>query len=131
MAEEIAKPERVIPKALMLSAAINGCLGFGMIVAVLFSAGPDLGGKFGEITGYNFMGIFMEATNSLSGTIAMCSVVIIIYCCAVMGLLATASRQLWSFSRDRGLPGWRWWKQVRFHYFALRGKEKEEGKKRC
>lgn len=114
MAEEIAKPERVIPRALMLSVAINGCLGFGMIVAMLFCAGPDLGGKLGEITGYNFMGIFMEATNSLSGTIAMCSIVIIFYGCAVMGLLAAASRQLWSFSRDRGVPGWRWWKQVRF-----------------
>ncbi|RAO68089.1 uncharacterized protein BHQ10_004101 [Talaromyces amestolkiae] len=112
MAEEIAKPERVIPRALMLSVAINGCLGFGMIVAMLFSAGPDLGGQLGEITGYNFMGIFMEATNSLSGTIAMCSIVIIFYGCAVMGLLAAASRQLWSFSRDRGVPGWRWWKQV-------------------
>ncbi|KUL84393.1 hypothetical protein ZTR_08828 [Talaromyces verruculosus] len=112
MAEEIAKPERVIPRALMLSVAINGCLGFGMIIAMLFCAGPDLGGKLGEITGYNFMGIFMEATNSLSGTIAMCSIVIIFYGCAVMGLLAAASRQLWSFSRDRGVPGWRLWKQV-------------------
>ncbi|QGA20907.1 hypothetical protein EYB26_008617 [Talaromyces marneffei] len=81
MAEEIAKPERVIP-------------------------------RLREITGYDFMGIFMEATNSLSGTIAMCLIVIIFYGCAVMGLLTGASRQLWSFSRDRGVPGWRWWKQV-------------------
>ncbi|KAB8222944.1 hypothetical protein BDV33DRAFT_201083 [Aspergillus novoparasiticus] len=29
-----------------------------------------------------------------------------------MGLLAAASRQLWSFSRDRVVPGWRWWIQV-------------------
>jgi amino acid transporter len=130
MAEEIAKPERVIPRALMLSVAINGCLGFGMIVAMLFCAGPDLGGKLGEITGYNFMGIFMEATNSLSGTIAMCSIVIIFYGCAVMGLLAAASRQLWSFSRDRGVPGWRWWKQVRFYSFALRERKGRRERKK-
>uniref|UniRef100_A0A093ULN8 Choline transport protein n=1 Tax=Talaromyces marneffei PM1 TaxID=1077442 RepID=A0A093ULN8_TALMA len=85
---------------------------FGMIVAMLFCAEPDHGGELREITGYDFMGIFMEATNSLSGTIAMCLIVIIFYGCAVMGLLTGASRQLWSFSRDRGVPGWRWWKQV-------------------
>lgn len=113
MAEEVENPSRVIPNALMLSIAINGCLGFGMIIAMMFCTGADLGGELAKITGYSFMGIFMEATNSVGGSLAMCSIVIIIYGCALMGLLAAASRQLWSFSRDRGVPGWQWWKQVR------------------
>lgn len=113
MSEEVANPSRVIPNALMLSVGINGCLGFGMIIAMMFCAGPDLGGKLGQITGYNFMGIFLEATNSVSGSLTMCAIVIIIYVCSLMGLLAAASRQLWSFSRDRGVPGWQWWSHVR------------------
>lgn len=112
MAEEVANASKVIPRALMLSVAINGLLGFGILIAMMFCSGPDLGGKLGEITGYPFMGIFLEATNSVSGSLAMSAIVIVFYILAVMGLLATASRQLWSFSRDRGVPGWRWWSRV-------------------
>lgn len=115
MAEEVENASKVIPQALMLSVAINGCLGFGILIAAMFCAGPDLGGNVGKITGYPFMGIFLEATNSVSGSLAMSAIIIVIYVCALMGLLAAASRQLWSFSRDRGVPGWRLWSQVRNH----------------
>lgn len=113
MAEEVANAAKVIPQALMLSVVINGCLGFGILIATMFCTGADLGGKVGEITGYPFMGIFLEATNSVSGSQAMSAIIIVIYICALMGLLAAASRQLWSFSRDRGVPGWRLWSRVR------------------
>lgn len=99
----------------MLSVGINGFLGFGILIAMMFCTGPDLGGTLGQITGYPFMGIFLEATNSVSGSLAMSAIVIVIYVCAIMGLLAAASRQLWSFSRDRGVPGWRLWSRVRNH----------------
>ena len=29
-----------------------------------------------------------------------------------MGLLAATSRQLWAFSRDRAVPGWRYWSKI-------------------
>lgn len=112
MSEEVSNASTVIPNALMISVGINGCLGFGMILVMMFCTDSDLGGKLGKTTGYNFMGIFMEATNSVSGSLTMCAIVITIYVCSLMGLLAAASRQLWSFSRDRGVPGWRLWSQV-------------------
>ncbi|KAJ5086877.1 amino acid permease [Penicillium alfredii] len=111
MAEEVSNASRVIPQAMMLAVGINGCLGFGMLIAVLFCVG-DLEKALKSPTGYPFMDIFYQATGSLSGSLTMCSIVLLIYCCALMGLLAAASRQLWSFSRDRGVPGWRWWSQV-------------------
>ncbi|KAJ6087084.1 hypothetical protein N7467_005998 [Penicillium canescens] len=111
MAEEIENAARVVPQALMLSVGFNGCLGFGMLIAMLFCAG-DLKSALESPTGYPFMAIFFQATNSLPGTLVMVSIVLIVYCCAIMGLLAAASRQLWSFSRDRGVPGWRWWSNV-------------------
>ncbi|KAJ5464493.1 uncharacterized protein N7458_000179 [Penicillium daleae] len=111
MAEEIVNAARVIPQALLLSVGINGCLGFGMLIAMLFCA-SDLKSALESPTGYPFMAIFFQATNSLPGTLAMISIVLVIYCCAIMGLLAAASRQLWSFARDRGVPGWRWWSNV-------------------
>ncbi|CAI7583830.1 unnamed protein product [Penicillium glandicola] len=112
MSEEVANASTVIPNALMISVGINGSLGFGMILVMMFCSGADLGGKLGTITGYNFMGIFMEATDSLAGSLAMCAIVITIYVCSLMGLLAAASRQIWSFSRDRGVPGWQWLSKI-------------------
>lgn len=113
MAEEVVNAAKVIPRALILSVGINGCLGFGILIAILFCTGPDFGGAVAEATGYPFMGIFMEATGSVSGSLAMSAIVIVIYVCAIMGLLAATSRQLWSFSRDRAVPGWRLWSRVR------------------
>jgi amino acid transporter len=111
MAEEIVNAAHVVPQALLLSVGINGCLGFGMLIAMLFCA-SDLKSALESPSGYPFMAIFFQATNSLPGTLAMISIVLVIYCCAIMGLLAAASRQLWSFARDRGVPGWRWWSNV-------------------
>lgn len=111
MAEEVESPSRVIPRAMMLSVGINGCLGFGILVAVLFCQG-NLEAAIASSTGYPFMEILYEATGSVPGTLAMCAIVLIINCCAVIGVLAAASRQLWSFARDKGLPGWQWWRQV-------------------
>ncbi|KFY97433.1 hypothetical protein V500_02067 [Pseudogymnoascus sp. VKM F-4518 (FW-2643)] len=112
MAEEIANASKVIPQSLMLSVGINGCLGFGILIATMFCTGPDLGGKLGDITGYPYMGIFLEATNSVSGSLVMSAIIFVIYVSAFLGLLATTSRQLGSFSRDRGVPGWRLWSRI-------------------
>lgn len=111
MAEEVANASRVIPNAMMLTVAINGCLGFGMIMAVFFCVG-DLEKALASPTGYPYMEMFYQATDSIPGTLAMSSILLIIYTTSLMGLLAAASRQFWSFSRDRGVPGWRWWGQV-------------------
>lgn len=119
MAEEIEDASRVLPQALMISVGLNGCLGFGILIAMLFCASPDLGGKLGKVTGYPYMGIFLEATDSVSGSLAMSAIVIVIYVLAMMGLLAASSRQLWSFSRDRGVPGWRWLSRVRSYLITL------------
>ncbi|KAJ5544327.1 amino acid permease [Penicillium frequentans] len=111
MSEEVKNASRVVPKVIMLSVAINGCLGFGMLITVLFCVGKP-GDALNSPTGYPFMEIFYEATNSLPGSLTMCSIVLVNYCCSLVGMLAAASRQLWSFSRDKGVPGWHWWSQV-------------------
>lgn len=112
MSEEVSNASRDIPRVLMLSLAVNGCLGFGMLIAVLFCVGNPKD-ALNTPTGYPFMEIFYEATNSLSGSLGMSSIILINFCCSLVGVLATASRQLWSFSRDKAVPGWRWWSQVR------------------
>jgi len=90
----------------MLSVVLNGILGFSMILAVLFCIG-DIDSALSTSTGYPFMEIFLQATNSVAGSAAMAAIITVLALCATVGLLASTSRMFWSFSRDRGLPGWR------------------------
>lgn len=94
-----------------MSVVINGTLGFGMIIALLFCIG-NLDNALATPTGYPFIEILLQATNSVKGTAAMASIVTILALCATVGILASTSRMFWSFARDRGLPGWRVLQQV-------------------
>lgn len=82
---------------------LNGTLGFAMLVAVLFCLG-DIEQIVETNTGYPFMAIFLNATQSVGGAAAMASIVATLGICATIALLASSSRMTWSFARDRGLP---------------------------
>jgi amino acid transporter len=111
MAEEVKNASVAIPRAIMLSVLINGTLGFSMLIAVLFCL-EDVDAALNSATGYPFMEIFYQATNSVSGALGMTSILLIIAICSVIGMLAATSRQFWSFARDRAVPGWRVWSKV-------------------
>jgi amino acid transporter len=55
-------------------------------------------------TGYPFIDMIYAATNSLAATNVMTAVVIINFTGSAIAVLATASRQLWAFARNRGVP---------------------------
>lgn len=55
-------------------------------------------------TGFPFIQIFYNGTQSVAGATAMTALIDGLAWCAVIGFLATASRMTWSFARDRGLP---------------------------
>ncbi|OKP10549.1 Choline transport protein [Penicillium subrubescens] len=111
MSEEITNAATAVPTSIMLSVLINGSLGFGMLLAMLFCLG-DVESALQSPTGYPFMAIFLQATGSVPGTAVMSSIVTTMGITTSVGMLASASRQFWSFSRDRGIPGWRIWSQV-------------------
>ena len=48
--------------------------------------------------------LFYDVTKSKAGTSIMSAIVIITLVSAVISEIATASRQIWSFARDKGLP---------------------------
>ncbi|KOC09042.1 choline transport protein [Aspergillus flavus AF70] len=108
MAEEVQHASVAIPRALILTVLINGVLGFGMLIGVLFCMG-DLAAATSTPTGYPYIEIFLQATNSLSGTVTMICISLVIGICSAIGMIAATSRQFWSFARDRGVPGWRLW----------------------
>lgn len=112
MSEEIVNASTAVPTSIMLSVLINGSLGFGMLLAMLFCLG-DIDKALSSTTGYPFMDIFLQATDSVAGTAVMASIITTMGITTSVGMLASTSRQFWSFARDRGIPGWRIWSQVR------------------
>ena len=78
MAEEVANASVAIPRAIMLSVLINGSLGFGMLIGILYCAG-DIDAALNSPTGYPYIEIFYQGTGSMSGTLTMCSILLIIW----------------------------------------------------
>lgn len=111
MSEEIERPSVIVPRSIMLTLCINGSLGFGMVIAVLFCMG-DMDKALDSPTHFPFMEIFRQATHSIGGATAMSAIICVLAMCANIGFMASASRMMWSFARDRGLPGWKFLSKV-------------------
>ena len=111
MSEEIQNAAVVVPRSIMLSIVLNGAMGLGMALALLFCIG-DVNAALSPATLYPFIEIFYQAVQSRTGAALMTSLVVTLALCATVGTMASASRQLWSFSRDRAVPGWKYLQQV-------------------
>jgi amino acid transporter len=88
---------------MMSSVAINGVLGFVMLVTLCFTLG-EVDKVLDSPTGFPFIQIFYNTTGSLAATNAMTVVLVVTLTASTITEVATASRQLWSFARDEGLP---------------------------
>nr|XP_001402058.2 amino acid permease [Aspergillus niger CBS 513.88] len=88
MSEEIKDASETLPKAMMSAVGVNGILGFIMIVTLCFTLGD----------------IFYNTTRSYAAANTMTAILIITLTASTITEVATASRQLWSFARDQGLP---------------------------
>ncbi|KAI9702718.1 MAG: hypothetical protein M1820_006102 [Bogoriella megaspora] len=103
IAEEIENAAKVIPIAMLSSLTLNGILGLGMLLVLLFCMG-DIVAATQSTTGYPFIDIFTSATGSARGGTALTCVILTINVFSLAGALATASRMLWAFSREKGVP---------------------------
>jgi amino acid transporter len=88
---------------MMWSVGLNSILGFVMVLTLCFTMG-DQASILASATGYPFIQIFFNVTGSYSGTNAMTAILIITLTSSCISEIATASRQLWSFARDNGVP---------------------------
>lgn len=102
-AEEVQNASTIVPWCMICTILLNGILGFAIVLAFCFCVG-DLEGALTSPTGYDFIEVFHNATNSNAATSVMTSVLITLVICASFGFLASSSRQTWAFARDKGLP---------------------------
>ena len=103
LAEEVRNASTVVPWAMIGTILLNGSLGFAITIAFSFTLG-DMETDLKTPTGFNFIQVFFDATNSHVGASVMTSILIALVVCASFGFLASASRQTWAFARDNGLP---------------------------
>ncbi|KAL8898489.1 MAG: hypothetical protein Q9207_006672 [Kuettlingeria erythrocarpa] len=104
MSEEVHDAPRNVAKSMIFSTLINGMLALGMLLTVLFCDGDVSDAVENAPNGYPFVLIFSRAVGSTSGATVMTSIVLILELCSAAAGLAAASRMMWSFARDRGLP---------------------------
>ncbi|RDW81020.1 putative GABA permease [Aspergillus mulundensis] len=102
-AEEIKDASQTLPKAMMAAVGVNAVLGFIMIITLCFTL-VDVDGVLATPTGFPFIQIFYNTTQSYAATNTMTAVLVITLTASTITEVATASRQLWSFARDKGLP---------------------------
>lgn len=105
MSEEVKDSQKNVPRSMILSILINGVLAFGMLLAILFASGNLQNLLQDAPNGYPFITIFANTVGSNAGATGMTAIIVVLELCSTMGALAAASRMMWSFARDRGLPG--------------------------
>ncbi|KAJ5663955.1 hypothetical protein N7507_004686 [Penicillium longicatenatum] len=103
MAEEVANAATVIPKAIITGMTLNSLLGFSMMLTILFCLG-DVKSVLDSATGFPFIQIFYNSTNSYTGASIMTALIMVLTMACSIGITATASRMTWSFARDHGFP---------------------------
>lgn len=103
MSEELQDASITMPRAIMWTVGPNAAFGFLMAITMIFTLG-DATEILATTTGQPFIQVFYNGTRSLVATNFMVAIVVVCLTSCCISEVATASRQLWSFSRDNGLP---------------------------
>jgi choline transport protein len=103
VAEEVYNASTVVPWAIVATIMVNGVLGLALLLALLFCLG-DINAALNTPTGFPFIEIFAQATNSNTAATIMTSLILFLLAASGSGGMATASRLLWSFARDNAVP---------------------------
>lgn len=96
---------------MIISLTFNFLLGTIMLLAELFCI-PDPDALVSLGLQYPFTQVFLQSTGSVAGSAIMIVVIIFNQVGLNISNVAAASRMLWAFSRDGGVPGWRWISRV-------------------
>ncbi|KAB8596090.1 hypothetical protein FH972_025799 [Carpinus fangiana] len=111
MAEEVKSADSNVAKSMVLAVVINGATGFAMLVAFMYSAGP-IDELLKSESQYPFIDIIANGTGSNGAAAVLVSIIIVMNFCATVSAISSGSRMIWSFSRDQGLPFWKYLRRV-------------------
>lgn len=109
MAEEVHRPERQIPIAIMGTVAIGFTTAWTFSIAMFFSM-SDLDKLF--VAYVPILELFYQALGSKAGAVVLETMVICTGIGCQIACHTWQCRLCWSFARDRGLPGSAWLAKV-------------------
>ncbi|PQE33962.1 amino acid permease protein [Rutstroemia sp. NJR-2017a WRK4] len=103
LAEEMPRPGRNVPIAMVGSVAINGLMGLGYCIILLYSLG-NLEDLLASPTGFPFMQLYLNVTGNAAGATILILVVCFIAVAANAAGCTSTSRTYWAFARDSATP---------------------------
>ncbi|KAF2028377.1 amino acid transporter [Setomelanomma holmii] len=107
MSEELRDASKTLPRAMIATAIVNGALGFVMLCTFCMFVG-NVADILTTPTGQPYIQVFYNVTQSKAGTSVMSSILIVMAIFGCVTNVATSSRQVWAFARDKGLPFSEW-----------------------
>lgn len=106
MSEEVQDAGLVIPRAMTMSYVMGGVTGLISLTTFLFCI-SNVSDALNDSTGFPFLYVLRSSMSDGAAT----AITVIMLFLGFMGLIdgsASASRQIWAFARDRGVPFFRW-----------------------
>ncbi|KAI9798522.1 MAG: hypothetical protein M1825_005327 [Sarcosagium campestre] len=107
MAEEVARPERIIPIAIMGTVAIGFVTSWFYSIAIFFSV-SDIDALQESTTGVPILDVFSQALPSRARALVLEALIILTGFGCEIASHTWQARLCWSFARDRGLPASRY-----------------------
>lgn len=111
MAEEIFEPERWIPISILSTVAIGFVTSFCYSIAMFFSI-RNLDDILNSTTGVPILDIFYQALGNKHGALCLEALIVMTAFGCNIACMTWQARLCWSFSRDDGIPGSRYWSKI-------------------
>lgn len=112
LSEELYNAAWTLPRAMVATATANYVMGFVMVLTIMFTIGSDVNAVLETPLGVPWVQIVYNATNSYGAAMTFACLVGLLFTCCLINNVTTASRQLWSFARDGGIPFCRFFAKV-------------------
>ncbi|KAJ4387399.1 polyamine transporter tpo5 [Gnomoniopsis smithogilvyi] len=104
ISEEVRDASIIVPQAMWWSYALNSVMAFVMLITVLFCIGPLDSILEADLP---YLNLFSN-TGSGSAALFLAIVLILLVYAGNITALATTSREVWAFARDKGFPCSNW-----------------------
>jgi len=109
MSEETRKAQLGAAWGIVMSVVVSVIFGFFLLVAVTFAI-PDTQGAAGA--GANIVTYIWETSMSRNWAEFLLFIAVVAQIFCTIASVTSASRMMFAFSRDRAVPGHRWWGKV-------------------
>jgi choline transport protein len=103
MSDEVKDAPLRIPRSMIYTVVINAVFCWAFTIVILYTIG-DYNTVLNSPTGLPIIQLVYQATKSRAATNTLVSFILIIYTVGNFSIIASVSRLIWAFARDKGLP---------------------------